>query len=93
MDETGVSLHSSPVGEPGEGGPSIGNFENYLKEGTGYGGSTCMGDLLREPRSGAALLGALKVMKGRLWGWVSLFMWAQLHNLEWACLQGNLGDG
>jgi hypothetical protein len=26
MNETGVSLHSSPVGDPGEGCPSTGNF-------------------------------------------------------------------
>jgi hypothetical protein len=37
-----------------------------------------MGDLLGEPGGGALLLGALKVMKGRLWGWVSLFIGAQL---------------
>ena len=27
---------------------------------------------------GAPLLGALKVMKGRLWGWASLFIGAQV---------------
>jgi len=27
-------------------------------------------------------------MKGRLWGWASLFMGAQLGNLEWAHLLG-----
>jgi hypothetical protein len=80
MDKTGV--HSGPVGEPGEGGPSTGNFENQLKEGTGYGGSICMGDLLGEPGGGAPLLGALKVIKGRLWGQAFLFMGAQLSNLE-----------
>jgi hypothetical protein len=26
----------------------------------------------------------MKVMKGRLWGWVSLLMGAQLGNMEWA---------
>jgi len=31
-----------------------------------------MGDLLGEPGDGAPLLGALKIMKGRLWGWSSL---------------------
>jgi hypothetical protein len=29
-------------------------------------------------------------MKGRLWGWVSLLMGAQLGNLEWAPLLGTL---
>ena len=33
------------------------------------------------------------VMKGRLWGWASLFMGAQLGNLEWAHLPGTLRDG
>ena len=37
-----------------------------------------MGALLGEPRGGAPLLGALKVMNGMLWGWASLFMGAQL---------------
>jgi len=32
-------------------------------------------------------------MKGRLWGWASLFMEAQLGNLEWAFLSGTLRDG
>jgi hypothetical protein len=32
-------------------------------------------------------------MKGRLWGWASLFMEARLGNLEWACLPGILRDG
>ena len=33
------------------------------------------------------------VMKGRLWGWASLFMGAEMGNLEWACLLGTLRDG
>ena len=37
-----------------------------------------MGALLREPGGGALLLGALKVTKGRLWVWASLFLGAQL---------------
>jgi hypothetical protein len=28
-------------------------------------------------------------MKGRLWGWASLLMGAQLGNLEWAPLRGH----
>jgi len=34
-----------------------------------------------------------RVMKGRLWGWASLFMGAQLGSLEWAHLPGTLRDG
>jgi len=52
-----------------------------------------MGALLGEPGGGAPLLRALKVMKGRLWGWASLFMGAQLGNLEWAHLPGTLRYG
>jgi len=33
------------------------------------------------------------VMKGRLWGRASLFMGAEMGNLEWACLLGTLRDG
>ena len=33
------------------------------------------------------------VMKGRLWGWESRFMGAQLGNLEWAHLPGTSRDG
>jgi len=36
--------------------------------------SLSMEALLGEPGVGAPLLGALKVTKGRLWGWASLFM-------------------
>ena len=49
-----------------------------------------MGALLGEPGRGALLLGAQKVTKGRFWGWASLFMGAQLGNLEWAYLPGTL---
>ena len=53
-----------------------------------------MGDLLGEPGGGGApLLVALKFMKERLWGWASLFMGAQVGNLEWAHLPGTLRDG
>jgi hypothetical protein len=33
------------------------------------------------------------VMKGRLWGKTSLFIGAQLDNLEWAHLPGAMRDG
>jgi hypothetical protein len=38
-------------------------------------------------------MGPLKVMKGRLWGWVSLLMGAQSGNLEWAPLLGTMRYG
>jgi len=46
-----------------------------------------MGALLGERVGGATLLRALMVMKGSLSGWASLFMGAQLGNLEWTHLQ------
>ena len=52
-----------------------------------------MGALLEEPGRGASLLGPLKFMKGRLRGWASLFMGAQLGKLEWAHLPGTLRYG
>ena len=61
----GGSLHRGPVGRPGEGGPFTANFENSLKEGSGYEVSLSMGVQLGEPGGGAPLLGALKVMKER----------------------------
>jgi len=64
-----------------------------LKGGSGNGASLSMGALLGEPGGGAPLLRTLKVMKGRLWGWASLFMGAQLGNLEWANLPGTLRYG
>jgi hypothetical protein len=79
----------APLGELGRGGPSTGNFGNLLKEGSGYAASLTMGALLGEPGRGAHLLVALKVMKGRLWGWASLFM----GHLEWAHLPGTLKYG
>ena len=50
-----------------------------------------MGALLAEAGGGGApLLGALKVMKGRLWGQTSLFMGTQLGNLEWGTFNGTM---
>jgi len=44
------------------------------KEGSGKGSYLSMGALLGEPGGrGAPLMGALKVTKGRLWGWESLY--------------------
>ena len=51
------------------------------------------GSSVREPGGGTPLLGALKVMKGRLCGWASLLMGAQLGKLEWAHLLGTLRYG
>jgi hypothetical protein len=44
----GVSPYRGPVGEPGKAGPPTRNFENQLKEGSGYGVSFSMGALLGE---------------------------------------------
>jgi len=52
-----------------------------------------MGSILGEPEERAPLLGALKVMKGRVWGRASLFMGAQLGNMKWAPLPGTLRYG
>jgi hypothetical protein len=53
-----------------------------------------MGALLGEiGGEGAPLLRVPKVTKERLWGWASLFMRAQLGNLEWAHLPGTLRYG
>jgi hypothetical protein len=93
MDETGVSLCRAPLGDLGCGGPSIGNVENLLKEGAGYGASLSVGALFEEPGGGTPSLGALKVMKGRLWRQASLVMGAQLGNLERAHLLGTLRYG
>ena len=40
------------MGGPGEGGPSTGNFENSLTEGSGSAVSLSMGALLGEPGGG-----------------------------------------
>jgi hypothetical protein len=51
-------------------------------------GISLYGSSVRRTWRGAPLLRALKIMKGRLWGWASLFMGAQLGNLEWDRLPG-----
>jgi len=61
--------------------------------GPGNGASLSMGALFRGTwRGGGSFSRALKGMKGRLWGWASLFMEAQLGNLEWAHLLGTLEE-
>ena len=49
--------------------------------------------LTAEDLEGGLLYWVPRVMKGRLWGQASLFMGAQVGNLEWASLQGTLRDG
>jgi hypothetical protein len=49
-----------------------------------------MGAVLGEPGVGASLVGALKVMKRRLWGSTSLFVGAQMGKMERAHLPGTL---
>jgi hypothetical protein len=61
--------------------------------GSGYGAFLSTGALLGTWRGRAPLLGAMNVMKGRLWGWASLLMGAQVGNLEWVHLPGNLRYG
>ena len=47
----------------------------------------------RASREGELLYWGPWIMKGKLWGWASLFMGAQLGNLEWARLPVTLRDG
>ena len=49
--------------------------------------------LCEEAHCGRLLYWVPRVMKGRLWGRASLFMGAQLGNLEWARLPETLRDG
>jgi len=49
--------------------------------------------LTAEDLEGELLYWVPWVMKGRLWGWASLFMGAQLGNLECAHLPGTMRDG
>jgi len=67
--------------------PLIGNSE-IVERGLWKRGISVYGNSVRGTWRGAPLLGALKVIKGRLWGWASLFMGAQLGNLEWVHLLG-----
>jgi len=63
-----------------------------LKGGSGNEASP-YGSSVRGTWRGSPLLRALKVTKGRLWGWACLFMGAQFRNLEWAHLPGTLRYG
>jgi hypothetical protein len=59
-------------------------------EGSGYGASLSMGPLLGEPGGEGSSFAGGPVDYERLWRWASLFMGAQLGNLEWARLLGTL---
>jgi hypothetical protein len=80
--ETDISFHrGSPLGNLEE-GSSTGDFKMWAEGGLWEWGIPLCGSSFREPGGGAPFTGPLKVMKGRLWGWVSLLMGAQLGNLE-----------
>jgi len=50
--ETGVCLHRGLFGEPGERDPFTGNFEKWLKEGSGNGAFLSVGSSLGEVSKG-----------------------------------------
>jgi hypothetical protein len=75
-----------------EGGSYTGNFERWMKAAVEKGRMS-LKRLTEEDLEGGALYCGPWVMKGRLWGRASLFMRAQLGNLEWAPLLGTLRDG
>jgi len=85
---TGVSPYRGPIWGPGEGGPSTGKFT--MDEGSYWMGCLSPKRLTAEGLEGGLLYSVPWVMKGRLWGRASLFMAAQLGNLEWARLPGTL---
>jgi len=82
----GVSPCRGPVGRPGEGCPSTGNLETL-----GIG-RLSLKRLTAEGLEGGFLYWAPWVSKGWLRGRESLFMGAQLGDLEWALLPGTLTD-
>jgi len=89
---SGVSQYSGSIGGHGEGGPSAGNFEKWMKGSLGMG-HLSLKRLTAEGREGGLLYWVTWVMKRSLWGQASLFMGAQLGNLEWARLLETLRDG
>ena len=89
---TGVSPYRGPVGGPEDECPSTGNFERWMKGAIGMG-RLCLKRLTAEGLEGGLLYWIPWVMKGRLWGRASLFMGAQMGNLELAPLPGTLRDG
>jgi hypothetical protein len=88
-----VSLDiGAPLGGSGEGCPSTGNFERWMKWSLGMG-LLSLKRLTAEDLEGGLLYWATWVMKGWVWGQASLFMGSQLSNLDWACLPGTLRGG
>jgi len=69
------------------GGPFTGNSDS-CKGTLEMGHLSLYGSSVRGTWRGAPLLGALKVMKGRLWGWASLFM-----GFSWATWNGLIYQG
>ena len=90
--ETGTFLHRGPVKYHGGGSVHLVLCE-IVETGLWKWGISLYGSSVRGTWRGAPLLRALKVMKGRLWGWASVFMGAQLGNLAWAHLPGTLRYG
>ena len=80
----------APLGNLG-GGSSTGDFERWMK---GALGKECLSvkRLTVEGLEGGLIYWGPWVMKGRLWVWASLFVGAQLGNLEWARLPGTSRD-
>jgi len=69
-----VFLHTgAPLGDLGRGGPSTRNIERWMKGALGMG-RLYLKRLTEEGLEGGLLYWVPCVMKGRLWGWVSLFM-------------------
>jgi hypothetical protein len=65
-------------------GSSTRNFENTLKEGSGYGASLSMGALLGEPGGGGSFAGGPEGHERKALGMGTSLIGAQLGNLEWA---------
>ena len=89
---TVVSPYRGPVGGPREGSPSTGSVERWMKGALGMGRFS-LKRLTAAGLEGRLLYGVPWVKKERLWGRASLFMGAELGNLEWARLPETLRDG
>jgi hypothetical protein len=89
---TGASPYRGPVGGPGDGGLSTGNCERWIKRALGIG-RLSLKRLTAEGLEGGLVYLVPWVMKGRIWGRASVFVGAQLGNLEWAPLKGTSKDG
>jgi len=75
-----------------EWGLTTGDFERWLKGALGKG-RLSLKRFAVEDLEGGLLYWEPWNMKGKLWRRASLFMGAQLGNLECACLLGTLRDG